>query len=132
MEKFTVKDAETLYGVTGQTIRVWCDEFSEFLSPSANPGSRRTRMLTHDDMRVLALIASMQKDGFHFPDIGNSLRNGERGQAPESPNGLAELSKVDRKLIEQVRDLQFRLEKTGKNKITQKRLFKYLPGEWCV
>jgi len=69
-------------------------------------------MLTHDDMRVLALIASMQKDGFHFPDIRNSLENGERGDAPESPEGLAELSNADHKLIEQVRDLQYRLEHT--------------------
>jgi len=112
MDKFTVKDAETLYGVTGQTIRVWCGEFSEYLSPNANPGRRRTRMLTHDDMRVLALVASMQKDGFHFPDIHNSLHNGERGLAPESPDGLAELSQADQKLIQQMRNMQFRLDQT--------------------
>lgn len=114
MDKFTVKDAETIHGVTGQTIRVWCDEFKAFLSPTANPGKRRTRMLTHDDMRVLSLVASMQKDGFHFPDIHNSLKNGERGQAPESPDGLAELTQADQKLIQQVRDLQYRLEETSK------------------
>jgi len=120
MDKFTVKDAETLYGVTGQTIRGWCSEFSDFLSPSANPGRRRTRMLSHDDMRVLALIASMQKDGFHFPDIRNSLENGERGQAPDSPDGLAELSQADQKLIQQVRDLQYRLEQTKSENETLK------------
>jgi DNA-binding transcriptional MerR regulator len=77
------KEAATLYGVTEQTIRSWAEEFSRHLSVLANPGNRRTRQFSHEDMSVLALIAEHKKRGTSFADIHAALENGERGEFPD-------------------------------------------------
>lgn len=74
------KEAAALYGVTEQTIRSWAEEFSQHLSVLANPGNRRTRQFSHEDMSVLALIAEHKRRGTSFADIHAALENGERGE----------------------------------------------------
>jgi DNA-binding transcriptional MerR regulator len=80
---YGTKQAAVMYDVSEQTIRIWTEEFSQHLSFPANPGNRRTRQFTYDDMGVLSLIADLKKRGSTFADIHAALENGERGQVPD-------------------------------------------------
>nr|WP_281719792.1 MerR family transcriptional regulator [Nitrosomonas nitrosa] len=79
---YTSTQAAKIYGVSLQTINYWAGQFKEYLSPTANPGGRRKRRLSIEDMRVLSLISSMKNEGSTFEDIHATLKTGQRGQAP--------------------------------------------------
>lgn len=84
-EKYTTQHVAALYDVAIETVRTWSQEFEHFLSPTANPGRRRQRMFTREDMQVFDLIASMKQDGATYEDIHAALKSGQRGQAPGTP-----------------------------------------------
>ena len=71
-----------MFGVARETIRNWADEFAEYLSPLATPGHGKRRMYSYDDLRVIALVAELKKQGMTYADIHVSLKNGQRGQPP--------------------------------------------------
>jgi len=87
---FSVKDLSDLFGVTGQTIRQWSEEFVEYLSPRANPGKHRTRTYNEEDVEVFVLVAQMKEIGNVYEDIHVALASGQRGQLPD-------LSVIERK-----------------------------------
>lgn len=78
-EKFyNSKQISDLCDISLETVRVWSEQFSEYLSPTANPGRRRTRQFTEEDMQVIVLVADMKKQAHTFNDIHASLKSGQR------------------------------------------------------
>lgn len=110
---YTTTHAALIFGCSVETIRLWAMEFQAYLSPNANPGKGRMRQFSDDDMRVLALVATMRKSKSPDADIHASLRNNERGEipalTPEEINTLA-LS-GDRAVSAEIAILNRQLEK---------------------
>lgn len=79
---YTTKEVAALYGVTIETARAWSEEFAAYLSPTANPGHKKTRQFTVEDMTVFDLIATMKREGKVFEDIHTALAADQRGQPP--------------------------------------------------
>ena len=80
---YTSTHAATIFNVSNETIRNWAEQFSRYLSFTANPGKGRTRNFTVEDMEILSLIAEMKNKGSTFEDIHVALGVGQRGDAPE-------------------------------------------------
>lgn len=80
---YTALQASTAFKIARETIRKWCMEFADYLSPTANPGKNRDRFFNDDDMKVLALISDMKATGRTYADIHAALGAGQRGQVPE-------------------------------------------------
>lgn len=83
--QYTSKHVSTLYDVAIETVRVWSQEFERHLSPTANPGKRRQRLFTPEDMKVFDLLSEMKGQGKTFADIHTALDSGQRGGTPETP-----------------------------------------------
>lgn len=79
---YTSTHLAAIFHVSTETIRNWTEEFSDYLSVTANPGKGRTRNFTEPDLEVFALIDELKKGGSTFADIRASLSNGQRGHAP--------------------------------------------------
>ena len=84
---YSSTDAATVYKVSTETIRNWAEEFSRYLSFSANPGKGRTRTFNDDDMKVLALISELKTKNATFEEIHVALGQGQRGDAPDLEPG---------------------------------------------
>lgn len=80
--QYRARDVSALYGVTPQTVGMWSSEFAQFLSPTANPGHKKKRLFTYDDMAVLDLVAQMRDQGATTDEIHASLKVGTRGNPP--------------------------------------------------
>lgn len=81
---YTSKQISTLLNITGETVRARSEEFKEFLSPLANPGTKRQRQFSESDLQVMVLINDMKNVGARFDDIHLALKNGQRGDLPEA------------------------------------------------
>src|SRR5688572_12395482 len=91
-ESYSTMQAATFFNVSLETIRYRIQSFEQYLSPSAKPGTGKTRRLTIDDMRVLSLVHDMRDQGKDFQDIHIALQAGQRGVAPsELPQQLSAL-----------------------------------------
>ena len=62
----TVSEIARLFKVDKDTIKNWCFEFSDYLSPSAKLSNGQARAFTESDIRVFALIYYYWEDD---PDI---------------------------------------------------------------
>lgn len=62
-----------LVDVSGDTLRRWTKEYSEFLSPSATPPKGQTRVMTEHDQRVLLLVSNLRNAGQNKRDIKDRL-----------------------------------------------------------
>jgi len=82
MSDYKTIDVQQIFAISDETVRAWAREFSDYLSPLANPGTGRHRLFNLDDMRVFALVSEMKGKGLTFADIHVSLAAGERGQFP--------------------------------------------------
>jgi DNA-binding transcriptional MerR regulator len=83
----TTGEIQKIFSVSAQTVRNWCHEFREFLSPSATPTASGTRRrFTEDDLKVFALIVSMTAADQTYKDVKEALAKGERGALPELPD----------------------------------------------
>ena len=71
-----------IYDISLETVRVWSEEFAEYLSPTANPGKHKHRLFIADDMAVFALVSDLKNKGFAFAEIHASLKSGQRGEPP--------------------------------------------------
>lgn len=56
-------------GVSPDTLRRWLRDYSEFFSPSANPGAGKERHLTPHDQRLALLISNLRNAGLSHRDI---------------------------------------------------------------
>ena len=84
--KYTTQHAQALFNVSHTTIKNWCAEFADYLSPSARPEPGHQRQFMEDDLRVLALVAEMKNRAATFDDIHAALKIGQRGVLPNSFN----------------------------------------------
>lgn len=105
--QFTASELASLFSVSEQTIRHWSNEFKDYLSPRANPGTKRVRAYTEEDLAVLALVAEMKSRGQVYQDIHVALASGQRGQLPDLEAAQARRSKVE----ERFRQLQTSAER---------------------
>lgn len=79
---YSNRQTAALFGVSLETIRNWAYEFSQYLSPTANPGKGKHRMYSQDDLDVFALANELKKQGMTYADIHVALQNGQRGYPP--------------------------------------------------
>ena len=78
----TVNQLAARLGVSPQTVRTWCAEFSAYLSPLATPAAGNVRMFSPEDVAVLALVAGMRQQRFKYDAIHQALAAGDRAEAP--------------------------------------------------
>ncbi len=57
------KELADLLHVVPNTVRRWCDEYHEFLTPTAHPPKGKNRVLTLHDARVLHYVAAARDTG---------------------------------------------------------------------
>lgn len=87
---YTAKDIKFMYQVSHQTVQNWSKTFADYLSPTARPESGKMRLFTADDLRVFSLAQDMTGQGATYDDVLAALKNGSRGELPEtSDNALA-------------------------------------------
>jgi DNA-binding transcriptional MerR regulator len=80
---FTSKEIAHIFGYTEQTVRKWADEFSEYLSGDASPGSGKHRDFQVEDLPVLSFVAEQKNKHATYEEIHASLKAGARGDMPE-------------------------------------------------
>jgi DNA-binding transcriptional MerR regulator len=86
---YTPSDLIKHFNRSKETIREWSNEFAEYLSPSARPTRKGGhRLYTDEDFRVLGLVADMKGRGIIFDEIHLALKNGQRGELPDSDTSL--------------------------------------------
>ncbi|MBK7180971.1 MAG: MerR family transcriptional regulator [Chloroflexi bacterium] len=78
----TIATAAKTFDTTRSTIRNWTREFSDYLSPSANPPAGHERKFTDQDGQVFALVAAMRQNNASYEAIHAALSSGERGLWP--------------------------------------------------
>jgi len=83
--KYSTRHVCTLFQVSSETVRTWAEEFKDYLSVHANPGTGRHRQFTEEDMTVLSLVSQMKRDNMTFADVHVSLKSGQRGNSPVLP-----------------------------------------------
>jgi DNA-binding transcriptional MerR regulator len=111
---YTSRHAVILYKVTAETIRSWTEEFSQYLSATANPGKGRHRVFTDEDMQVFAYIHERKGQGAVFEQIHAELMNGNRGNIPALPPEEVQAlvsDQQEKRLALQVENLQLVLER---------------------
>lgn len=112
--EYTSRHAVILYKVTAETIRSWTEEFSPYLSPTANPGKGRHRIFTEEDMQVFSYIHERKQQGAVFEQIHAELMNGSRGNIPALPPEEVQAlvsDQQEKRLALQVENLQLVLER---------------------
>ena len=78
------KDLQMLFNRSGETIRLWSQEFKEFLSDTAQTvESGKHRMYSTEDVRVLQLVAESKEAGLSNDEIHVALASGQRGDVEE-------------------------------------------------
>lgn len=86
---YNARQIASLYGISRETVRVWSEEFSRYLSPLAKPGRNKPRLFTREDLAVLSLVAELKQENMSVEDIIGALENGQRGAVPDlDPNDL--------------------------------------------
>lgn len=122
-------DAAVLLGIDRSTITRWtANEFKQYLTPGAQGGSGRQRVITDRDLRVLLLVKNLKATNTPLEEIHVALRQLERDDwdglpdMPEAPPGVAEfpvmptaaaeaaLSSERRSLLREIAGLQQRIE----------------------
>lgn len=74
----TVGEVAKTFSVNPQTVRVWAEQFADYLSEYANPTPGETRHFIDDDLQVMALVAYMRGKGATFAEIKEALGRGDR------------------------------------------------------
>lgn len=112
-ESFTAKQIGDLLNVSDETVRGWGEHFAAYLSPGANPGARKSRLFTSDDLAVLTLVSELKARRMTYEEVEASLQAGERGAVPEiTPGELSTLqsTEIQRRLTIQIEYLQRQLD----------------------
>jgi DNA-binding transcriptional MerR regulator len=85
---FTTQHVISTFKVSHQTVKNWCDEFNNYLSPQARPGDGKKRFFNVDDLKVFALVNDYHKRGLRWEDVHLALRNNQRGDLPDSESDI--------------------------------------------
>ena len=70
-----VSDVAKIFGVDRDTIKRWCLEFADYLSPVATPPKGQTRFFDDSDIRVLAVIFYYWEEEPDFENIRYCLNS---------------------------------------------------------
>ena len=89
---YNVTQAACHAGVSGTTIRGWTREYSEYLSPAANPPAGQPRQFVEDDLRVFATVATLRAQLVTTEGIRAALDAGQRIEPMPPP----EVERADR------------------------------------
>jgi DNA-binding transcriptional MerR regulator len=103
---YTSATLTALYGISRETVRVWVNEFREYLSPGATPSAGRQRIFSDGDMKVFALIHEMKGRGALYEDIHLALKNGQRGDLPSTLYSLAQGGTTDNRSLSLRKELE--------------------------
>lgn len=87
--------------VSTNTIRGWCNQFSDHLSDRATPQSGRERVITSLDRTVLHYIAGLRNDGFTYDEIASRLAETTFTE-DESPEPLTVVTETPETSLEPV------------------------------
>lgn len=128
MTVYTPEDLRLRFRVAKETIRQWSIEFAEYLSPSATPVEKgKHRLYTDEDWMVFSLVAEMKDRGVTYDEIHLSLKNGQRGDAPDGNQstvlGIPEkqIALIQMRLLE-LEDEVERLKPFESNAVVEKAL----------
>lgn len=113
MSEYRNSDVQALFGISSETVRSWTEEFAEYLSPTATPGTGKHRVFTDEDLRVFAYISSARSAGMDTIEIHVGLKAGLRGDVPAALDTRAMDIGVNLQLSiarKQIDDLQQALE----------------------
>ena len=72
-ETFTVAGSAELLGISGETLRRWCNQFGSHLSAGASPGKGIERKFTQYDLRLLAWAKKAIRDGQSWRYVDKAL-----------------------------------------------------------
>ncbi len=81
---FTPKQVAGRLGLSGTTIRNYSRQWSDYLSPAANPEAGQARLYTEDDIAVITTIAALRENQATTDQIRAALDAGQR-LAPMRP-----------------------------------------------
>lgn len=96
MSKYQNKHIQGLFNISAPTVRTWADEFSEYLSPSANPPAHKTRYFTDEDVQVFATVSRMRDERASTDEIQTALADGIRDSLPVNlPKELIDITASD-------------------------------------
>jgi DNA-binding transcriptional MerR regulator len=73
---YKVGEVAKLFGVNDQTLRVWCKQFADYLSPGATPGKGATRDFNDDDLKVFRYVQYALSRGHSYDEVWSQLRDG--------------------------------------------------------
>lgn len=110
---FSPKQVAQMLGCSDQAIRDWSEIYAAYLSPMANPGHKKSRFYTDQDVKVFALVVDLKRRRMSDDEISATLSAGERGQSPDlTPGELTELQghEIQKRLSLQIEYLQRQLE----------------------
>lgn len=129
-KKYQNKHIQAMFNISPASVRIWANDFADYLSPSANPPAGQTRKFTDNDIRVFATISRLKDFNNTVDEIKTELENGVLDDAPvQVPNELVDIAGNSAVLliIEKLDDFEERLSalETGgdarlQNQITDK------------
>ena len=121
MQTYTVTQSARIIGVSAASIRRWCNEFAAHISSMAAPGSGQERILTGDDLRVMAYVhdrlnlgASVRMVRDELPTaslpplsavVRESLLTASESDVPTSETALATLTTAQLRLADSLASL---------------------------
>ena len=124
-DRYQNRHIQNLFNISAPTVRTWADEFSEFLSPSANPPPNKTRYFTEEDVRVFATISRMRDEKESLDNIRQSLEAGVRDNLPvDVPKELIDItaSEMGLKLFSEIADMRQEIEALKKGSDKEREL----------
>lgn len=122
---YTSQQLADIFSVSDESIRQWAARFASFLSGTANPGKKRTRLFDKSDVEVLSLVNELKRRGLTFDEIELNLASGQRGAVPEITPGemdTLQSTEIQRRLSIQLQGVQIQLEKANEE-ITRLKSF---------
>lgn len=72
-------EAAAIVQISPSTLHMWCATFSQFLSPSANPGAGAERLLSPRDIAILQRVKKLRDANTAYAAISEMLRSGDIG-----------------------------------------------------
>lgn len=123
MTGYTSKDIQERFDITSESVRRWAEEFEEYLSPTANPGFKKTRFFSEEDVKVFALWHEISKRGGTYEDAHAQLKSGQRGEVGQIERQITPRQAMPTELeIVQSRMIEFQQKyETAQDEIHQLR-----------
>lgn len=118
---------QSLYNITGQTVRNWSNEYSDFLSDDAVGGENKHRVFTEDDLKVFALIVELKAKRLNTDDIKATLATGNRGEVPNTTGIIPvdtalKITRLESQILQYKQNYDHALEEIEQLKLDKARL----------